>query len=103
MKLGMMFGLPGIAAIYPEERLQLWPCSYIAGCSARGCRRRATTILSCLDNQGRFEYQTDACDTHANELCATFHLSRFGSYAVPRSKVASELQGYELQFDNRKM
>ena len=110
MKIGTMFGLPGISAIFPdrrlqlwpEKRLQLWPCSYIAECSARGFRRRATTILSCLDDQGRFEYQTDACDAHANELYAAFHLPGFGSYLIPQSKVASELQRYDLQFDNRK-
>jgi hypothetical protein len=50
-----------------------------------------------------FEYQTDACDAHANELSTAFHLPRFGSYLVPRSKVASEQQRYDPQVDNRKM
>ncbi len=31
---------------------------------------RATTILRYLDNQGRPDHQTGACDTHASELCA---------------------------------
>jgi hypothetical protein len=74
MKLRMMFGLPGIAAIYPEEHLQLWPYSYIAGCSAPGCCRRATAILRCLDSKGRFDHQTHACEGHANELCSSFRL-----------------------------
>jgi hypothetical protein len=34
------------------------------------CRRRATTILRYLDNQERPDGQTEACDTHASELCA---------------------------------
>jgi hypothetical protein len=83
MKLRMMFGLPGIAAVYPEECLQLWPCSYIAGCSAPGYRRRATAILRCLESKGRFDNQTHACEAHANELCAAFRLPQFGSYLVP--------------------
>jgi hypothetical protein len=33
-------------------------------------RRRATTILRYLDNQERPDGQTEACDTHASELCA---------------------------------
>jgi hypothetical protein len=53
----------------PRE-LELWPCGYIARCSALGCRRRATTILRYLDNQGRPDHQADACDTHASELSA---------------------------------
>jgi hypothetical protein len=37
-----------------EPRIvELWPCGYVAKCSARECRRRATTILRYLDNQGR--------------------------------------------------
>jgi hypothetical protein len=31
--------------------IELWPCGYVARCSARECRRRATTILRYLDNQ----------------------------------------------------
>jgi hypothetical protein len=27
-------------------------------------------ILRYLDSQGRPDHQTDACDTHASELCA---------------------------------
>jgi len=55
----------------------------------------------CLDSKGRFDHQTHACEGHANELCATFRLPQFGSYLVPRRRVASELQGYDLQCDNR--
>ena len=47
--------------------VELCPCGYIARCSAPECRRRATTILRYLDNQGRPEHQTEACD-HASEL-----------------------------------
>jgi hypothetical protein len=47
--------------------VELWPCGYIARCLAPECRRRATTILRYLDNQGRPEHQTEACD-HASEL-----------------------------------
>jgi hypothetical protein len=50
--------------------VELWPCGYVAKCSAPECRRRATTILRYLDNQGRSDHQTDACDIHASELCA---------------------------------
>jgi hypothetical protein len=50
-------------------QVELWPCSYTAKCSARECRRRATTILRYLD-QERPDHQTDACDTHASELSA---------------------------------
>jgi hypothetical protein len=42
--------------------IELWPCGYVAKCSARECRRRVTTILRYLDNQGRPDHQTDACD-----------------------------------------
>jgi hypothetical protein len=52
----------------PRE-VELWPCGYTSRCSAQGCRRPATTILRYLDSRGRFERQTDACDTHASELC----------------------------------
>jgi hypothetical protein len=50
--------------------IELWSCGYVARCSARECRRRATTILSYLDAQERPDHQTDACDTHASELYA---------------------------------
>jgi hypothetical protein len=50
--------------------VELWPCGYVAKCSARECRRRATTILRYLDNQERPEGQTEACDKHASELSA---------------------------------
>jgi hypothetical protein len=53
----------------PRE-IELWPCRYSAGCSEPGCRRPATTILRYLDNRGRPDHQTDACDTHTSELCA---------------------------------
>jgi hypothetical protein len=50
--------------------VELWPSSYTAKCSAPERRRRATTILRCLDNQERPDRQIEACDTHASELCA---------------------------------
>jgi hypothetical protein len=50
--------------------VEILACGYSARCSAPGCRRRATTILRYLDAQGRFDHQTDACDTHASELGA---------------------------------
>jgi hypothetical protein len=31
-----------------------------------GVSRRATTILRYLDNQGRADHQTEACDDHAS-------------------------------------
>ena len=36
--LGMMFGLLGIAAIYPGAPPDIAECSAAAGCSAAGCR-----------------------------------------------------------------
>jgi hypothetical protein len=48
--------------------VELWPCGYVAKCSAQDCRRRATTILRYLDNQERPDHQTDACDAHASEM-----------------------------------
>ena len=51
----------------PRE-VELWPCGYDARCSARGCRRRATTILRRLN--GRGNWQAEACDAHTGELCA---------------------------------
>jgi hypothetical protein len=60
----------------PEPQvIELWPCGYVAKCSAPGCRRRATTILRYLDNQDRSDHQADACDTHASELSACFPAS----------------------------
>jgi hypothetical protein len=50
--------------------IKLWPCGYVAKCSAPDCRRRATTILRYLDNQERPDHGVDACDTHASEICA---------------------------------
>jgi hypothetical protein len=50
--------------------VELWPFGYTAKCSARECRRRATTTLRYLDNQGRPDRQTEACDAHASELSA---------------------------------
>jgi hypothetical protein len=35
----------------PRRTVELWPCGYVAKCSAPECRRRATTILRYLDNQ----------------------------------------------------
>jgi hypothetical protein len=46
------------------------PAVYTTKCSAPDCRQRATTILRYLDNQGRPDHQTDACDIHASELSA---------------------------------
>jgi hypothetical protein len=51
------------------EQVELWPCGYVGKCSVRECRQRATTILRYLDNQGRPDRQTDACDAHASVLC----------------------------------
>jgi hypothetical protein len=53
----------------PRE-VELWPCGYAVRCSARKCPRRATMILRRLDDQGRLEYQTEACIAHATVLCA---------------------------------
>jgi hypothetical protein len=53
-----------------SQTLEIWPCGYVAKCSAPECRWRATTILRYLDNQGRPDHQTEACDTHASELSA---------------------------------
>jgi hypothetical protein len=50
--------------------VELWPCGYVANCSAQKCRRRATIILRYLDSQGRPDRQTEACNAHATELCA---------------------------------
>jgi hypothetical protein len=52
------------------RQVDLWPCGYVARCSARECCRRATTILRYLDNQERPDHQTDACDAHASEMSA---------------------------------
>jgi hypothetical protein len=57
-----------------SQVVELWPCGYVAKCSARECRRRATTILRYLDNHGRPDHQTDACDTHASELSAELNV-----------------------------
>jgi hypothetical protein len=51
------------------QTVELWPCDYTTKCSQE-CRRRATTILRYLDNQGRPDRQTEACDSHASELSA---------------------------------
>jgi hypothetical protein len=52
------------------RKVELWPCGCDARCSARECRRRASTILRYLDTQERPDHQTEACDAHTNELCA---------------------------------
>jgi hypothetical protein len=52
------------------RQAELWPCGYTARCSAPECRRRATTILRYLDNQGRPDHQTEACDAHASHAPA---------------------------------
>jgi hypothetical protein len=62
---------PGPVSVSEPRQVELWPRGYTAKCSAPGCRRRATTILRYLDNQGRPDHQTDACVTHASELSAT--------------------------------
>jgi hypothetical protein len=59
-----------LAMTEPQGTVELWPCGYIARCSAPGCGRRPTTILRYLDSHGRFGHQTDACDTLAGQLCA---------------------------------
>jgi hypothetical protein len=51
------------------QMIELWPCDYTTKCS-RECRRRATTIVRYLDDQGRSDHQIEACDTHASELSA---------------------------------
>jgi len=54
-----------------EPRIaELWPCGYVAKCSAPERRRRATTILRYLNNQERPDHQVDARDTHARKLSA---------------------------------
>ena len=53
----------------PRE-VEPWPCGYTRNAQRRKRRRRATTILRYLDNQERPDHQTDACDTHASEICA---------------------------------
>jgi hypothetical protein len=53
-----------------RREVALWACGYAARCAANECRRRATTILRYLDSQWCSDRQTDACDTHARELCA---------------------------------
>ena len=58
------------------QTVELWPCGYTARCSAPECRRRATTILRYLDNQGRPDGQTEACDAHASELSAELNVDR---------------------------
>jgi len=54
-----------------SREAELLACGYSAACAAAACRRRATTILRYLDSQGRFDHQTDVCDTHASKLSAT--------------------------------
>jgi hypothetical protein len=62
----------------PQE-IELLACGYAARCAAKECRRRATTILRRLDDQGRLEHHTEACDDHAAELC-------FGMKVVDRKR-----------------
>jgi hypothetical protein len=38
--------------------VELWPCGYVAKCSAPQCRRRAATIPRYLDSQERPDHQT---------------------------------------------
>jgi hypothetical protein len=55
-------------------QVELWPCGYVARCSAPECRRRATTILRYLDNQERPDHQTNACDNHASGLSVALNV-----------------------------
>jgi hypothetical protein len=55
------------------QTIELWPCGYTTKCSLE-CRRRATTILRYLDNQGRPDRQTEACDDHASALSAELNV-----------------------------
>jgi hypothetical protein len=55
--------------------IERWPCGYVAKCSAPQCRRRATTILRYVDNQGRPDHQADACGIHSRELSAELTVS----------------------------
>jgi hypothetical protein len=58
-----------------EARIvELWPCGYVARCSAPDCRLRATTILRYLDDQERPDRQTEACDAHASGLSAALNV-----------------------------
>jgi hypothetical protein len=57
-----------------SRQVELWQCGYTAKCSAPECRRRASTILRYLDNQGRPDRQTEACDAHASELSAELNV-----------------------------
>ena len=50
--------------------IELWPCGYTVNAQRRSAADAFTAILRYLDNQGRPDHQTDACDTHASELCA---------------------------------
>ena len=52
----------------PAE-VEVLSCGYGAKCSVPWCRRRATTILRCLDAQGRPYRQANVCESHAQELC----------------------------------
>jgi hypothetical protein len=54
--------------------VELWQCGCVARCSAPDCRRHATTVLRYLDNQGRPDHQTEACDAHARVLCAELNV-----------------------------
>jgi hypothetical protein len=56
------------------EVIELWPCDYIAPCTARECCRRATTILRYLDNKERPDHQTNACDNHASGLSVALNV-----------------------------
>jgi hypothetical protein len=56
------------------RQVELWPCGCVARCSVPDCRRRATTILRYLDNQGRPDGQTEACSAHAIGLSADMNV-----------------------------
>jgi hypothetical protein len=66
---------PGPIFVNEPRQVELWPCGYVAECSAPECRRRATTILLYLDNQEQPDHQTEACDIHTRERSAELRVS----------------------------
>jgi hypothetical protein len=45
--------------------IQLLACGYLAQCTVRGCRPRATTIARYIDDGGAPLRQRELCDRHA--------------------------------------
>ena len=95
----MMFGLPGIAAIYPRS-------------ASRHRRMLSSGMPSTRDRNSALSGQQRGDSTIRHTLakptrtsCALRSVFRSSAqYLVPRSKVASELQGYDLlQCENREM